>query len=120
MPTPESTATPEPTATATPEPTATATPTATPDPFAEALFLHVTSPEGDEDFVSVATYTVAGNTRIDAIVSVNDQIAEVDQNGSYSATVELEIGPNIVEVVASVASGDEVSKVLTIFYLPEG
>ena len=56
-PEPTSTATPTPqptsTPTATPTPTLTPTPTPTPDPFAENLFLQITSPEGEESFVTL-------------------------------------------------------------------
>ncbi len=126
---------PSPTATArasVPSPTPTATPAAaggrtstpspspapTPDPLGEAFFLRVLSPSEETSFVTAPRATVEGMTRVDAIVSVNDDLVTVDETGRFQAEVDLEEGPNLVEVVASTASGEELSAVLTIFYLP--
>ena len=88
------------------------------DPFDGPFFLNLISPEEDTIFIESPTYTVSGKTRIDATVSVNDDLIDVNENGVFSALVTLEEGPNIVEVVARVEA-EEQSAVLTIFYLPE-
>lgn len=98
----------------TTNPTATATPTPAPDAFV----LNITSPADAESVVSTPTITVAGQTRVDAAVSVNDQFLTVDANGNFSVNVPLVEGPNEIDVVASIASGDELSKVLTVIYAP--
>lgn len=113
-----------PTPTATPvvvqraTPTPSPAPAATPDPLGEAFFLKVLSPGEETSFVTVPRATVEGMTRVDAVVSVNDDLVTVDETGRFQAEVELEEGPNLVEVVASIASGEELSAVLTIFYMP--
>jgi len=76
------------------------------------------SPEEDPSFVSESRVKVSGQAPLDAVVSVNDEIVDVNDEGLFEAMVELEEGPNVVEVVASNAGGDETSAVLTVFYLP--
>ena len=89
------------------------------DPLGEQLFLEVVSPEEDPSFVEVAMTVISGLTRVDAVVSVNDDLVDVDESGSFEAQVELEEGPNIIEIVASVVGGEEEFVILTVFYLPE-
>jgi hypothetical protein len=101
--------------TATPEPTAT--PTAVPNAIG-AFFLHIAEPESGEAIVTTDTFDVVGRTSVDALVSVNDEFPEVGIDGVFTSTVTLDEGPNVVEVVASTASGDESSIVLLIIYEP--
>ena len=101
--------------TSTPEPTPT--PTAIPDAFG-AFFLHIAEPEDGEAIVTTSTFDVVGRTSVDALVSVNDLFPEVAVDGTFTSTVTLEEGPNIVEVVASTSAGDESSVVLLIIYEP--
>ncbi len=61
-------------------------------------------------------YEVTGRTTVDALVSVNDTIAQVDEDGRFRVTVSLEEGPNFVEVVASNTAGDQASEILLIIY----
>ena len=103
--------------TATPEPTTTPLPpTATPDAVAGAFFLDILEPVDGEAIVTTATFDVVGRTSIDALVTVNDTFADVAVDGTFTVTVALDEGPNIVEVVASTAAGDESSIVLVIIY----
>ncbi len=89
------------------------------DPLGDEFFLQMISPGGDPAFVKSPVFDVTGKTRVDAAVSVNDDLLDVDEEGIFTSSVALEEGPNIIEVVASVNSGEpEKSMVLTIFYLP--
>jgi len=45
-------------------------------------------------------------------------IADVDQDGNFSVTVNLEEGPNIIEVVASDQLGHEKSYSIAVIYVP--
>lgn len=101
--------------TATPEPTAT--PTAIPDAIG-AFFLHIAEPADGEAIVTTDTYDVVGRTSVDALVSVNDTFPEVAVDGTFTVTLSLDEGPNVVEVVASTAAGEESSIVLLIIYEP--
>ncbi len=125
-PTPTPTATPVPTATPTPEPTATptATPTPTPvptptsTPAPEEFVLHIVEPAEAETLTANPTLFVSGRTRVDAVVTVNDTFVDPDIDGIFSAEIPLDEGPNIIEVVASIATGEELSTVLVVIYEP--
>ena len=97
-------------------------PTAVDEPIDDAiedLFLEIITPEDGVAFVSDPTYLVSARTRLDAAVSVNDDLVDLNEEGLLEALVELEEGDNTIEVVASIDTGEEVSAVLIIFYLPE-
>jgi len=122
-PTPVPTATPvpiptqTPVPTATPLPTATPIPTATPDPLG-AMFLDIEEPASVEAIVAEAAFTVVGRTRLDAVVSVNDTFVEVNVDGRFRVTLQLEEGPNIIDVISRLSSGEEVVEILVIIYSP--
>ena len=112
--------TPTPTLTPTPEPTATPTPspTPTPTPAPSEFVLQVVEPVSSETITSSPTITIQGRTRADAAITVNDGFATPDLDGIFTVAVALEIGPNIIEIVASISTGEELSQVLTIVYIP--
>ncbi len=128
-PTSVSTATPTSTATAVPTskptvapvsletPTHTEPPAATPEATGE-FFLQIEEPESVESIVSEPVITVTGRTRIDAVVSVGVEFADVDEEGRFSVPVPLEEGPNVIQVVASLESGDELVEILVLVYSP--
>jgi len=84
-----------------------------------ALFLQLESPEGTEVVVTVSKLTVVGRTRVDAAVSVNDNLVEPDLEGRFRQVVDLEVGANVIEIVVSNASGEQKGLVLTVIYLPQ-
>lgn len=97
---------------------ATETPTATPVATEGELFLQLISPSETEVFTDAGSLSVVGRTRVDAVVTINDAIVEPDIDGEFSLDVPLEEGPNIIEVVVSVASGEQLDLVLVAIYLP--
>ena len=101
--------------TATPEPTAT--PTAIPDATG-AFFLHIAEPADGEAIVTTDTFDIVGRTAVDALVSVNDEFPDVAIDGTFTSTVTLDEGPNVIEVVASTSAGEESSIVILIIYEP--
>jgi Glucodextranase, domain B len=123
-----SSVTPTPTPTLIPTPTValmltpTVAPSFTPAPTSTmALFLEITQPV-DGAQVSTSAVLVTGKTIKDAVVSASAddvvEIANVDQNGNFSVTVNLEEGPNIIEVIASDQQGNEKSSNIAVIYLP--
>ena len=107
--------------TPSPDPTQasrTEVPTATPVATEGDLFLELVSPAELEIFTDVGTLSVVGRTRVDAVVTINDSLVEPDIDGEFSLDVPLDVGPNIIEVVASVASGEQMDLVLVAIYLP--
>lgn len=105
---------------AAPQPSTARTPTSVPTPLksnAPTLALKVTTPQ-DESTVNAASVAVAGQTIVGAVVSVNGNLVDVDANGKFQTTVQLDEGPNIIEVVASDVTGNELSAILRVIYEP--
>ena len=107
----------------TPSPTTpggTAMPSPTEGP-ADELLLEIQEPE-DESIVSTASVVVRGVTAPDAIVSLmfdsEIEIADVDEAGNFAVTIDLQEGPNVIEVVASDWEGHEASAIVTLIYMP--
>ncbi|MEE8046191.1 MAG: hypothetical protein V3T49_05065, partial [Dehalococcoidia bacterium] len=140
-PTPTATPTPEPTVTPTPVPTETAVPpvptatsvppTATPEPTATPVPTATIAPStgtfnlalefegiGDESVVYAETVLLRGVTSADAIVSVNGVILEVQPDGTFELTLALDVGPNLVDVVASDLDGSTINYLLAIVSIP--
>ena len=119
------TSAPLPTATAPPpSPTPTRAVDTAPTPTAaltpgdgERFFLEIAEP-GDESIVSTGTVAVRGSTTVDAVVSVNGAIVEIDAQGSFEAIVTLEEGPNLIEVVASDLAGAGESIDIVVIFIP--
>ncbi len=83
-----------------------------------ALFLEMTSPDTDELFVTQSSFELSGRTTVDALLSVNDHVLEVDEMGRFSLNMDLEEGPNVIEVIASNALGEQFDEVLLVIYEP--
>lgn len=81
----------------------------------EALSLVITGP-ADEAIVNTSRITVSGKTIAEAVVSINGAIASVDYQGIFTSEVNLDAGPNVIEVVASDFYGNEKSAILTVIY----
>ena len=109
-----------PTATeAPPEQVPTAeSPAPTPVATEGELFLQLVEPAEAEVFTNVGSMDVVGRTRVDAMVTINDTIVEPNIDGEFSLSMALEEGPNIIEVVASIASGEQMDLVLVAVYVP--
>lgn len=73
----------------------------------------------DESVVYESRITVSGETEPDAVVSINGIITDVDYQGKFSSEVNLDAGPNIIEVVASDLNDNEESVVLAVIYAAE-
>ena len=82
------------------------------------LFLQLLNPSDDEVITGDPSIEVVGRTRIDAMVTVNDSVVEPNVDGRFASTVQLEEGPNIIEVLDSVATGEQLDRVLVVIYIP--
>ena len=113
---------------ATPSPSPAIALTATPTPFPtlhrpprlakEELFLRLVSPVSTEVVVNQSSIEVIGRTRVDALVTVGDYVIEPDIEGWFQQEMQLDPGVNIIEVIVSVANGEEKSQVLAVIYVP--
>ena len=90
--------------------------TATPPPT-QGFFLEVAEPQ-DEAVVSTSPIRVSGTTSPDAEVSVSGTLIDVDAQGNFAAMVELEEGPNVIEVIATDYGDNEDYCILTVIYTP--
>ena len=112
--TPGATSTPTPTSTATATVTPTPTPTVRPTPM--PLFLEITTPK-DESVVTTSVIEVKGKALPTAVLSVNGVLISVKEDGSFTTSVSLEEGPNVIEVVTSDIGGSEIGNFLMVTYL---
>lgn len=80
-----------------------------------AVFLEISQPE-DNSFVTTNTVQVKGRTLTVAVVSVQGNVVDVDSNGNFSATVALDEGPNMIEVIASDEAGNEVQNSIVVTF----
>jgi len=70
------------------------------------------------DTVNSASVPVIGATNVDAVVTVNGVLVEVDVLGIFSTSVALEEGPNAIEVTASDLLGNVQSQTVVVFRMP--
>ena len=80
------------------------------------LKLNITGPV-DESVVRSNPVTVSGNTEPGVDMMINGLSIAVE-NGHFSVMVELEPGPNIIDILVKGTSGKQASKYLTIVYVP--
>jgi hypothetical protein len=92
--------------------TASAVPVA--DQSRPALFLRVVDPVADDVEVPLATTTLAirGVTLGDAVVSVDGNLIDLDDQGGFAAVAQLDEGANQLDIVASDADGNQVTTTL--------
>ena len=81
------------------------------------LMLQVLSPQ-DGQTVNAKEIQVQGVTSAGAVVSVNDAILIAGADGKFETTVTLQEGPNLIEIIASDDTGNEVSDDLAVTYEP--
>ena len=79
--------------------------------------LTVTGPT-DESIINADKVEVIGITTPGAVVSINGELVDVNEEGNFTMMVVLEEGPNIIEVIASDLEGNEESRTLVIIYVP--
>lgn len=98
-------------------PTSSPTPTPAVPPAAgtATLTLQVTRPANGAT-VSTPYVDVQGTTSPRAVVSVNGELADVTKDGRFSVRVELDEGPNLIQVIASDAAGAVQETELVVIY----
>ena len=81
------------------------------------LWLQLLSPQ-DEAVLDLPQVDVIGSAPAGTVVSVNEEILVVGDDQQFKITVSLDEGPNLIEIVASDDSGNEMSLLLTVTYEP--
>jgi hypothetical protein len=79
--------------------------------------LNIETPE-DESFAPTSVISVTGRASVGAVVSVDGNLVDLNPDGSFKTIVELEDGPNIIEIVASDLLGNERSEIIRVIYQP--
>lgn len=82
-----------------------------------SIWLQVASPL-DDAVINTPQLDVIGSAPAGAVVSVNDAIVIVGSDQQFKATIPIDEGPNLIEVIASNDNGDETSQLLTVTYEP--
>jgi hypothetical protein len=87
-------------------------------PTPAAVFpLTIETPQ-DSATVQASPLRVTGVTAPNAIVSVNDVVGVANAEGRFDLQVPLQAGPNVLEIIASQANGQQVFKIVTVMYQP--
>ncbi len=81
------------------------------------LWLQVLSPQ-DDSVIDTPQVDVIGSAPAGTVISIDDAILLVGDDQQFKTTVTLDEGPNLIEVVASDADGNETSLLLTVTYEP--
>jgi len=79
--------------------------------------MRILSPAKDE-IASTASVEVRGEAPAETIVSINDDILIVPADQTFSLSIELDEGVNVIEIVASDYEGNELSFIVTVTYQP--
>ena len=79
-------------------------------------FLLLITEPCNECIVPVSTLPIKGRTGPSAIVSINGRSVPVDRFGYFSLTVQLDEGPNVIDVVATNDDGETHSRVLAVIF----
>ena len=82
-----------------------------------SMSLRIVSPL-DGTVVNTSIVEIVGEAPVGSIVSIGDDILIVGADGIFKHIVTLEEGPNVIEILASDASGNESFVLLAIFYEP--
>jgi hypothetical protein len=87
-------------------------------PTPSSLFVITVDAPREGETVRTTPLTVRGQTTPGAVVSANDVVAIADAQGRFALTVPLDPGPNVLEIIASKTTGEQVFAILTILYQP--
>ena len=81
------------------------------------LNLRILSP-ADGAVVNTSSVEIVGEAPAGSVISIGDDILIVGADGTFKYVVSLEEGPNVIEILASDAAGNESFVLLGIFYEP--
>lgn len=72
----------------------------------------------DGETTNVSPLLVTGTALPNAIVSVNDVVGVANGEGRFNLMVPLQVGPNVLEVIASQPDGQQSFVIVTVMYQP--
>lgn len=84
---------------------------------AGALTLVITSPQDNAE-VTEPQINLEGSISENAVMTVNDEIYLLD-SGNFSQSLSLQEGANVLQIVVSDDTGNEIDLILTVTYSPD-
>src|SRR4030042_5304041 len=72
----------------------------------------------DGDIFETPDILLVGEAAAGTVISVNDALTIADIQGDFAVPLHLEVGTNLLEIVASNGTGDQVSATLVVSFLP--
>jgi len=87
-------------------------------PTPTPLFLLVTEP-ANLTIVADQPIRIAGRTRPGTLITVNGVAVLVDGQGQFATLVQLEPGPNSIDVIARSTDGQSLSSTVSVIYTPQ-
>lgn len=105
----------------TPQPkkTTNSLPTKTPE---KSFFLTIERPENEEVFERKSV-PISGKTSPDATVIVSTSLAEkvltASRNGSFTATIDIEDGQNVIEIISIAPNGESTKETRVVTFSTE-
>jgi photosystem II stability/assembly factor-like uncharacterized protein len=104
---------------ATDVPAAAVAATLAPTQFSSGEFDLILYSPADGDVVAQPQVELKGRTSIETVMTVNSEIHILAGGQDFILLIPLEEGPNLIEIVASDYSGNEIDIILTVTYQPE-
>ncbi len=72
----------------------------------------------DGETTNTSPLLVTGSAMPNAVISVNDVVGVANGEGRFDLMVPLQVGPNVLEVIASQPDGQETFVIVTVMYQP--
>lgn len=72
----------------------------------------------DGDTTNTSPLLVTGTAMPNAIISVNDTVGVANGEGHFDLMIPLQVGPNVLEVIASQPDGEQTFVIITVMYQP--
>lgn len=88
------------------------------DATAGPLWIRIQAPARDA-VVSLPYVDVVGEAAPGTVISINDEIVVIESEPSFTVRVPLELGSNLIEIIASDAEDHQVTLTLVVTYEPE-
>ena len=80
------------------------------------LSLTLTTPPSLSLVVEDPLLAIEGKTRMDALLTVGNEVVEPGIDGNFSHSIALQPGHNIIEILASSSTGEQEALILAVIY----
>ena len=80
------------------------------------FFLTIETPSSLDLVVNDSSLLIEGETRVDALLTIGDDVVEPGIDGKFNHELELITGHNHIEIIASISSGAQEFVILSVIY----